>query len=125
FFVMVLGVASLLYTFGVGMEFVIEGHLNLAIWRKFMDTKIAALRNHYIVCGFGRVGSQIAADFATARIPFVVIDEKEDNVRTCMKLGYLALQGDATNDELLHEAGVQHARGLLVATEDDANNIYI
>src|SRR5207249_11101308 len=76
-FVMALGVASLLYTFGVGMEFVIEGHLNLAIWRKFMDTKIAALRNHYIVCGFGRVGSQIAADFATARIPFVVIDEKE------------------------------------------------
>src|SRR5881398_537871 len=51
-FVMVLGVASLLYTFGVGMEFVIEGHLNLAIWRKYMDTKIAALRNHYIVFGF-------------------------------------------------------------------------
>src|SRR5579864_4422258 len=78
--VIVLGVGSLLYTFGVGMEFVIEGHFSEAIRRRFMENKIAALRNHYIVCGFGRVGSQIVEEFAAARMSFVVIDEKESNV---------------------------------------------
>jgi voltage-gated potassium channel len=123
--VLVLGVGSLLYTFGVGMELMIEGHLNRAIRRRFMDNKIAALRNHYIVCGFGRVGSQIAEDFATRHIPFVIIDEMEQSVQRCIEQGYLAVQGDAASDEVLLEAGIQRARGLLAATDSDANNIYI
>ncbi len=123
--IIVLGVGSLLYTFGAGMEYVIEGHFNQAIRRRFMENKIAALRNHYIVCGLGRVGSQIAEDFATRRIPFVIIDEKEEMVRNSIQRGYLALQGDATSDEVLREAGIQHAKCLLVATDNDAHNIYI
>jgi len=121
----VLGVGSLLYTFGVGMEFMIEGHLSQAIRRRFMDSKIAALRNHYIVCGFGRVGSHIAEDIAAAHASFVVIDERGDTVRSCIQRGYLALQGDATSDAVLLEAGIQHAKCLLVATDNDAHNIYI
>lgn len=123
--VIALGVSSLLYTLGAGMEFMIEGHLGQAMRRYFMDNKIAALRNHYIVCGFGRVGSRIAEEFAAARIPFVVIDEREDNVRNCVACGYLAVQGDATSDNVLREAGIQHAKCLLVATDNDAHNIYI
>jgi voltage-gated potassium channel len=123
--VIILGVGSLLYTFGSGMEFMIEGHFSQAIRRRFMDSKIAALRSHYVVCGFGRVGSQIAEDIAAAHIPFVVIDEKEDTVRACIQRGYLAVQGDATSDEVLREAGIQHAKCLLVATDNDANNTYI
>src|SRR5207253_11006818 len=80
--VIVLGVGSLLYTFGVGMEFMIEGHFSQAIRRRLMENKITALRNHYIICGYGRVGLQIAEEFAAARLPFVVIDEKESNVRS-------------------------------------------
>lgn len=90
-----------------------------------MDSKIAALRNHYIVCGYGRVGSHIAEDIAAAHASFVVIDEREDTVRSCVQRGYLALQGDATSDALLLEAGIQHAKCLLVATDNDAHNIYI
>ena len=84
-----------------------------------MDNKIARLRNHYVICGFGRVGSQIAEDFATAHAQFVVIDENETTVQSCIQRGYLALQGDATSeprrdvlglkrsfDDLLIEAGV-------------------
>lgn len=123
--VIVLGVSSLLYAFGVGMEFMIEGHLSEAIKRRFMENKIAALRNHYIVCGFGRVGSQIIGEFAAAHLPFVVIDEQESNARTCLEHGYLALQGDATSDELLCEAGIAHAKCVLVATDNDAHNISI
>jgi len=121
--VIVLGVGSLLYTFGAGMEFIIEGHFGEAIRRRFMEKKIAALRNHYIVCGFGRVGSQIVEEIAAARIPFVVLDEKERNVHACIEHGYLALQGDATSDDILREAGIEQAKCVLVATDDDAHNI--
>lgn len=124
-FLIVLGVGSLLYTFGAGMEFVIEGHLNLAVRRYFMEKKIAALRNHAIICGFGRVGSQIAEVLAAAQKPFVIIDEHEYNVATCIEQGYPALQGDATNDESLRSAGIHHAACLLVATDSDAHNISI
>lgn len=123
--VIILGVGSLLYTFGAAMEYIIEGHFSSAIRRHFMDNKIASLRDHYIICGFGRVGSQIAEDFSAARVPFVVIDEDEQTVQHCIQRGYLALQGDATTDDLLREAGISHAKCLLIATENDAHNISI
>lgn len=123
--VIVLGVGSLLYTFGVGMEYIIEGHFSEAVRRRFMEHKIAALRNHAIVCGFGRVGSQIAEELAAAHLSFVVLDERENNVRACIERGYLALQGDATSDNMLREAGIEHAKCVLVATDDDAHNISI
>ena len=123
--VIVLGVGSLLYTFGAGMEFVIEGHFREEVRRRFMENKIAALHNHYIVCGFGRVGSQIVEEFVTARMPFVVIDEVESHIRNCIERGHLALQGDATSDDILREAGIVYAKCLLVATDDDAHNISI
>ncbi len=124
-FVIVAGVGSLLYTVGAGMEFMIEGHFSEAIRRRFMERKITALRNHYIICGFGRVGSQIAKELTASHLPFVIIDEKESNVRKGIERGYLVLQGDATRDDLLREAGIQHARCLLVATDNDAHNISI
>ena len=123
--VIVLGVGSLLYTFGAGMEFMIEGHFSRAIRRRLMESKIAALRSHAIICGFGRVGSRIAEALAQARKPFVVLDEREENVRNCIARGYLALQGDATSDALLCEAGIGYAKYVLVATDNDAHNISI
>ncbi|GHO69738.1 potassium transporter TrkA [Ktedonobacter sp. SOSP1-52] len=124
-FVVVFGVGSLLYTFGAGMEFIIEGHFNQAVRRHLMDRKIGALRNHCIICGFGRVGSQIAEDFTEEQKVFIVVDENEQNIQTCLQCGYLALQGDATRDDILREAGIEHARTVLVATDNDAHNISI
>lgn len=123
--VIVLGVGSLLYTFGAGMEFMIEGHFSQAIRRRLMEKKIASLRDHYIICGYGRVGVQIVEEFAAAHLPFVVIDEQEKNVSICIERGYSAIQGDATSDDVLREAGIQHAKCLLVATDNDAHNISI
>lgn len=90
-----------------------------------MENKIAALRNHIIVCGFGRVGSQVVEELAAAHVSFVVLDEKENNVRSCVEHGYLALQGDATSDDMLRQVGIEHAKCVLVATDDDAHNISI
>jgi voltage-gated potassium channel len=123
--VMVLGVGSLFYTFGVVMEFFIEGHFSEQIRKRFMEKKIARLHHHYIVCGFGRVGSQIVEELVAAHRPFVIIDEQESNIRICLQQGYLALQGDATSDVLLREAGIGRAKGVLVATENDAHNISV
>jgi voltage-gated potassium channel len=123
--VIVLGVGALLYTFGAVMEFMIEGHFSEAIKRRLMENKIARLRNHSIVCGFGRVGSQIVGEFTAAHIPFVVIDEKEENIRTCLQQGYPVLRGDATGDAVLREAGIKRAKCVLVATDNDAHNISI
>ena len=123
--IIVLGVGSLFYTFGVIMEFMIEGHFSQAIGRRIMDRKISTLRNHCIICGYGRVGSRIAGEFAAARKPFVVIDENEDTVERCIQKGYLALQGNAASDEILREGSIQYAQALLAATDQDANNIYI
>jgi voltage-gated potassium channel len=123
--VIVLGVGSLFYTFGVVMEFFIEGHFSEQIRRHFMERKIARLHHHSIVCGFGRVGSQIVEELVAAHQPFVVIDEQESNVLTCSQRGYLALLGDATSDALLREAGIRQAKGVLVATENDAHNISV
>lgn len=123
--VIVFGVGSLLYTFGVGMEYMIEGHFSQAVRRRMMENKIARLRNHAIICGFGRVGSQIAEELAATQLPFVVIDEREASVQSCIQRGYVALQGDATSDDVLREVGIQQARYLLAATANDAHNISI
>lgn len=124
-FVIIFGVGSLLYTLSAGMEFMIEGHFSQTVRRYLMDNRIAALRGHSIICGFGRVGSQIAEDCAATGKAFVVIDEKEQNIQTCIQRGYLALQGDATSDEVLREAGILRAGSVLVATDNDAHNISI
>jgi voltage-gated potassium channel len=123
--IIVLGVGSLFYTFGVMMEYFIEGSFHEQIRRHFMEKKIARLRQHCLVCGFGRVGSQIVEELVATHLPFVVIDEKESNIATCVQRGYLALQGDATSDALLREAGVGQARCVLVATDNDAHNISV
>lgn len=124
-FVILFGVGSLLYTLSASMESMIEGHFSQAVRRYLMDNKIARLRGHLIICGFGRVGAQIAEDCAAMQKPFVTIDEKEDNIQLCVQHGYLALQGDATSDAALRAAGIERAQCLLVATDNDARNISI
>ncbi len=123
--IIILGVGSLFYTFGATMEFMIEGHLSRAIGRHIMDRKIDRLRAHYIICGFGRVGSRVANEIAAEYKPFVVIDENEATVQGCIEKGYLVLRGDAANDDILREAGICHAQALIAATDQDASNICI
>ena len=123
--VMVAGIGSVLYTFGVVAEYVVEGHLGSTIRRHFMTKKIETLRDHSIVCGFGRVGSQIVEDLQKAHMPFIVIDNKETSVERSLRSDHLTLAGDATTDAVLEEAGIGRAKCLLAATDDDSRNISI
>ena len=90
-----------------------------------MKNKIAQLKRHFILCGFGRVGEQIANIFKEEDVPFVVIDNRPECIARAEQAGYLYLQGDATSDEVLKEAGIEHARGLVAALGTDVDNTYI
>jgi voltage-gated potassium channel len=83
------------------------------------------LRDHYIICGFGRVGRRVAEEFREADAPFVVLDFSEAAKEAATEENVLFIEGDGTNDDDLREAGIGRARGLVAASDDDADNLYI
>jgi voltage-gated potassium channel len=90
-----------------------------------MQRNITKLKGHFILCGYGRVGREIARVFAEENIPFVAIDKDRDSIADAEKDGHLYLLADATDDEVLKEAGIEQARGLVVALGSDADSVYI
>lgn len=90
-----------------------------------MKTKIAKLKKHFILCGYGRVGQEIALTFSEEGVPFVIISNDEEHVAKAEKEGYLAIFGDATRDDTLKEAGIKQARGLVAAVGSDTDNTFI
>ena len=86
---------------------------------------IDQLRDHIIVCGYGRVGRRAAEEFRATGVPYVVLDYSEDATTAAEREGALFLRGNGANDDDLTRAGLEHARGLLVASDDDADNLYI
>lgn len=118
----IIGVSSVLYAFGVVMEALVEGHL-LNLWgRRRMERKINDLRDHVIVCGWGRIGRSVAANLAAARRDFVVVDQAADRLATSP---HLNLVGDATDDEVLRQAGIDRAAALIATTSTDTTNLYL
>ncbi len=121
----IMGVGSFLYIITSTAEYVVAGHLFGALGRRKMKKEIDSLKNHYIICGFGRVGQQVAAELKREGVPFVIIDSNPGSVERCAAEGYLYIQGDASNDEVLKEAGIERIKGLVTATDSDADNVYI
>ena len=101
---------------------IIEGNLFHAVRRKKMDKQIAQLKNHIIVCGCGRVGLQVVHELQEKNIPFVVVD-KDGSILEQEKL--LFVHGDATEDQVLHNAGILKAAGLVAIVANDAENVFI
>jgi voltage-gated potassium channel len=123
--VAIVGIASLFYTFGVVMEYLVASRLENLPGRRRMARKIEALDGHVIVAGLGRVGRQAVLELAEAGVPFLVVDPGPAAARHAEEHGYLLLSGDATVDEVLQRAGIGRARGLIVTTGNDATNMYI
>ena len=90
-----------------------------------MERNIAKLKGHFILCGYGRVGREIARVFTEEKAPFVVIDKDKESIATAEKNDHLYVLADATSDEGLKEAGIERARGLVVALGSDADSVYI
>jgi len=121
----IVGVGSLFFTFGVVMEYIVALRLADPTGRRKMDKRIEALHGHIILAGLGRVGRQAGHELAEARMPFLVVEPSEATARHAEELGWLCLQGDATDDAVLERAGVRRARGLIATTANDATNMYI
>ena len=124
-FLIVGGVGGALYSLTVIVSYLIEGEFGITLGRRQMKNRIAKLKNHFILCGYGRVGQEIAHVFSEEGIPFVAIDNDQDSIANAEKDGYLYLLADATTDDVLKEAGIEQARGLVVAVGSDADSTYI
>ena len=120
----VVGVGTVLYNLGVLLEAVTEGHLRQHLERRRMDARIAALRGHVIICGNGRVGSA-AVDFLTSTGHEVVVVDSDPARLAKLAPGVPHLVGDVTEDPVLREAGIAHARAVIVALETDADTVYV
>jgi voltage-gated potassium channel len=121
---LILSASMLLLAIGVMTHTVVEIQLGGLVARRRMRKMIDELKNHYIVCGFGRVGRGAAAELRQAGARVLVIDKREDRVEWAMRSGYLAVLGDSTRDETLKESRIAHAAGLIAALSTDADNLF-
>jgi voltage-gated potassium channel len=119
------GVGALGYATTSLVALAVEGTVRGYFRDRRMRTEIRKLSGHYILCGFGRVGSQVAREFDFEGVPFVLIDNDPQKVEECLERGHLAVLGDASEDTVLEEAGVRKAKGLVAAVDSDAENVFV
>lgn len=123
--VIITGVSAMLF-FLTGLFELVLGEYLGDIWgRRRMKKSISRLENHYIVCGYGRVGRSVAEELFTQGKRFVVIDKDREVFEECVDDGFLAVHGSATDSEYLVEAGIEKAVGLVSALRSDADNLYV
>lgn len=123
-FVLLAGVATLYYTAFVLMALVVDGGLHRGFEQRRYKRMLDALSNHFIICGYGRIGSTIADEFRRQGVPCVIIDRDPDKVHEIIAAGGLAVEADASREEVLKRLGIDRARGLIAAVSTDAENVY-
>ncbi|MCF8052407.1 MAG: NAD-binding protein [Desulfobacterales bacterium] len=123
--VIVTGISTGTYTIGMVARIFIEGELSKFFGRRRLEKQISELKDHFIICGYGRIGRIICRELHADAIPFVVIDEDPAAAEKIAEEGYLFLQRDATLEETLLAAGIESARGIVTVVSSDANNVYI
>ncbi|HEX9380269.1 MAG TPA: potassium channel protein [Gaiellaceae bacterium] len=124
-FLVLAGISIFAYIGSLVVEAIARGVI-AGLWAERRRRKaIQALRDHYIICGFGRVGRRVAEEFRHEGAPFVVLDFSPDAKAAAEEENVLFLEGNGTDDEDLRSAGLERARGLIAASDDDADNLYI
>ncbi len=121
----VLGVGTLFYALATVTEFFVAGHLGDLLGARRMQKMIDSLTDHHIICGFGRVGRQVASDLQAARAPYVVVDADDRNRHRAEGLGISFIEGDAADDVVLVQAGIARARSIIACADSDADNVFI
>src|SRR3954454_20073363 len=121
----VLGVGTLFYGLVSLTEFFVAGHLSGLLDERRQQRMIDSLTDHYLICGFGRVGRQVARDLRAAGSRYVVIDESPDNRDLATAVGVRFIEGPPSDDEVLRSAGIERARAVIACVDSDAENIFI
>ena len=124
--VMVLaGLTIIAYSGAVIVEAVAGGVFTGALAERRKERTIERLRDHFIICGYGRVGRRVGEEFRAAGVEYVVLDFRDDAIAAAKEHDVLLIEGNATEDEDLERAGLARARGLVAASDSDADNLYI
>lgn len=119
------GTSSTLYLVGGFVQMITEGEINQVLGKRRMSRTIELLKQHVIICGFGRMGQILARRMLDEQVPFVVIDNNHDRVEKAESLGYLVYLGNATDDLVLDRVGIDQAKALATVLPDDAANVFI
>jgi voltage-gated potassium channel len=122
---LLVGVGSAAYTFSLIAALMVgEGGIRERLRRRRVERMLDELDQHFIVCGFGRIGSIIVQEFIRQEVPFVVIERDPERVHRVMELGGLAVEADASREEVLSRVRIDRARGLIAAVGSEAENVY-
>ncbi len=119
------GVAIFLYLAGAFVDLIAQGALSQVYTERKLRRNIDDLSEHAIICGFGRVGRRVAAEFAATGTPYVVVDRNPESVEAARELGALVVDGDGTNDDDLRKAGIDRAKALVASVDSDEANLFI
>ena len=123
--VIILGISVGTYTIGIIVRVFVEGELMRFFGRRKVQKIISDMENHYIICGFGRIGRIICEELHADNMNFIVIDQNPDTIPDLESFHYLYLNMDATSENALLKAGIMKARGLVTAVSSDADNVFI
>jgi voltage-gated potassium channel len=121
----VVGVATMLYGFGVFAETLADNAFGRYRRERQLQRDLNQLREHFIICGYGRIGTQIVDEFEDHKVPYVVIDQTDEALGRIRAEGKLHIEGDASKEEILKQAGIERARGLISAVDSDERAVYI
>lgn len=122
---MLAGVGVVLYALTTTVHAIVQSELIATFGQRRQSRKMSKLRNHFVICGAGRVGSHLVRALLGSEETFIVIERDQQKVSELTDLGVIVLVRDATLEETLREAGVEHARGLAACLPDDADNVYV
>lgn len=124
-FLVIFGVGSVAYVIKNGTQAMFEGELRNVLGRRKLKKNIGSLKGHYVVCGYGRMGRIIAKEFLAEKVPFVILEGDPDVVAGVTDPKILIIQGDATLDGTLEEAGIGVAKGVVSVLRSDADNLLV
>ena len=118
------GISAALYSFTLLATIVVEGGLPRRLQRRRYRRMLETIKDHFIICGYGRIGSIIARQFRQQQVPFVVIERDPERLHIAMDDGAVAVEADASREDVLQRVGIARARGLIAAVGTDAENVY-
>lgn len=121
----IIGVGSTFYALGLIFQMFLEGHIRSVLGRRKMRHEVRHLKDHLIVCGYGRVGQQVVQELRKRKAKLVVIENDPELIEELAQENILYVPGDSTSDDILETAGVERARGLIVAIPGEADNVLI
>ncbi len=123
--IIVMGMGVVAYAMLTATRLVVEGEVTKILSRRRYMKTIERIRDHFIICGFGRMGSFVCGQLSERHVPFVVVENRPEVQDDAVQAGYLLVPGDATKEETLEAARIREARGLVALLDSDADNVYV